>query len=213
MSVNAENTADTSASRDPELIKEPTNGILHEFIDIRIKANLGPLNEEISALTQLRNQLIQERPARNSPTADTLTQQTQSRRSPSQEAETSRVEAFPAREIWSTGFPLDKHRHWIWNTHPDSRRSWGTDQKLHRSLDQAARGFYSADTKDVEWPSSKPSTRVNTSVNSSAAGKPSDSGIYHDIEQHCHHYSLRSIHGSDHWDNGHTKAAVGWIII
>ena len=50
--MSAENTADTSASREPERIEKPTTGILHEVIEERIKVNFGPLKEQISTLTQ-----------------------------------------------------------------------------------------------------------------------------------------------------------------
>ena len=60
MSVGAENTVDTSAPRDSERIEEPNNGISHELIEEKIKANLGPLNKQLSTLTQLQYQLIQE---------------------------------------------------------------------------------------------------------------------------------------------------------
>ena len=102
MSVSAENIADTPASRNSERIEEATNRILNDVIEERIKTNLRPLNEQIYSLTQLLNQFIQESSARNSPTADTRTQQTQSIRSPSNEAGTSRV--LPASAIGSTGF-------------------------------------------------------------------------------------------------------------
>ena len=103
--MSAENIADTPASRDPERTEEPIKGILHELVEERIKATLGPLNEQRSTLIQLLNQLIQENWARISSSTDFRTQQTQSRRSASHEAGTSR--ALPARKIASTGCPLD----------------------------------------------------------------------------------------------------------
>ena len=107
MSVSTEKTAGTPASRNPERTEEATNGISPELIEERIKANLGPLNEQISALTQLLNQLIKESSGRNSPTADTRTQQTQSRLSSSREAGTSG--APQTRGTLCTGSPLDNH--------------------------------------------------------------------------------------------------------
>ena len=106
ISVNAENTVNASASSDPERVETPANRISHDLIEEIIKAHLGPLNEKISTLTQLLNQLIQESSACNSPTADTRTQQTQARRSPGHEIGTSR--ALPAREKGSPGYPPDK---------------------------------------------------------------------------------------------------------
>ena len=47
------------------------------MIEGRIKANLGPLNEQIYTLTHPLNHLVQESSADNSPTADTFTQQKQ----------------------------------------------------------------------------------------------------------------------------------------
>ena len=106
MSARAQNITNVSASSKPEHIGEPTNGILHHLIEEETKANLGPLNEQISTfLTRLLNQLIQESSARNSPTADTRTMQTRARRSPSTEVGISR--ALPATEIGSTSSPPD----------------------------------------------------------------------------------------------------------
>ena len=105
MSVSAENTTDTSAPRNPEHIEESNNGLLHQLNNKRIKANLGPLKEQIPTLTQLLNDLIQQSPARNSPTADIRTQQTQAKRSPNHESRTSR--ASPAGLIGNTGSPPD----------------------------------------------------------------------------------------------------------
>ena len=104
--LSAENTVSTSASSYSEHIDERANKISLELIEERIKAILGPVNEQISTLTQLLNPLIQESSARNSPTADTCTQQTQARRSLSREAGTSR--ALSAREIGRTGYPPNK---------------------------------------------------------------------------------------------------------
>ena len=66
MSVSAENNANFSQPCNPERTEEPINEISHELIKDRIKANLGLLNEQISTLTQLLHQLIQEFSARNS---------------------------------------------------------------------------------------------------------------------------------------------------
>ena len=105
--MNAENSADTPASHNPKRTEEATNEISHDLTEERIKTNLGALNKQISTLTQLLNQLIQESSERNSSTADTRTQQTQSRPSPSREAGSSG--ALPAREIGSAGPAPDIH--------------------------------------------------------------------------------------------------------
>ena len=100
MSGIAKNTAETPATPGPERTKKTAIGILHDLIEEKIRAKLGPRNEQISRLTQILNHLIQESSARNSPTEDACTQQTQSRLSPSYEAAT-----FRARR--STEFPPD----------------------------------------------------------------------------------------------------------
>ena len=103
MSVSAENTTDTSTPRNQEGIKKPNKGISHKLIEERIKANLGPLNEQISTLNQLLNQLTQERSARNSQAADIHTQLAQPRRSSSSETGTSR--ALSGKRFGSMGSP------------------------------------------------------------------------------------------------------------
>ena len=79
-----------------------------DLIDEGIKADLEPLNEQASTLTRVLNQLIQESSARDSSTAGPCTQQTLSRRSPCNEAGTSR--ALPASAIASTTFPPDSEQ-------------------------------------------------------------------------------------------------------
>ena len=86
MSVSAENTADAPATRNLERAEETVNGVSPDLIEEKIKANIESLNEQLSTLTQLLNQLIQESSVRNSPTAGPRTQQTQPRRSPRNEA-------------------------------------------------------------------------------------------------------------------------------
>ena len=93
--------------RKSERVQEPINGVSPDRIEERIKANLEPLNEQMSTLTQLLNQLFQGNSARNSPAANTHTQQTQSRLSPSKEARTSTT--LPENAIGGTGFPLHKY--------------------------------------------------------------------------------------------------------
>ena len=58
MSMNVEGTADTPASLNPERIEDPNKEISHKLLEERIMVMLGPLNEQISTLTQLLNQLI-----------------------------------------------------------------------------------------------------------------------------------------------------------
>ena len=72
MPVNAENTADALEARDWERTGETISGTSADLIEERIKANLEPLNPQISTLTQLLSQLIQDNSARNSPMAPTL---------------------------------------------------------------------------------------------------------------------------------------------
>ena len=105
VSASVQNPAITPATRDPKIAEEPINGVSKDLIEERIKANLDPLNAHLSTSTPLLNQLIQESSARDSPTADTCTQQTQSRHSPSHEAGSSK--ALPASTTGNTGFPAD----------------------------------------------------------------------------------------------------------
>ena len=104
-SVSVENTTDAAAVRDSKRVGKPINGVLLDLIEESIKANLEPLSEQISMLTQLLNQRIHKSWARNSPTAGPRTQQTQSGYSPSNEPVTSR--ALPGSAIGSTGFLPD----------------------------------------------------------------------------------------------------------
>ena len=50
--VSAENTTDTSGPCNPKHIKEPSNGISHEMIEKRIKANLERTNIQIDPITK-----------------------------------------------------------------------------------------------------------------------------------------------------------------
>ena len=68
MSVSVENTADAPEARDSELAVEPITGFSPDMIEEKIKVKFEPLNAQISALTQLLNQLIQGNSERNSPT-------------------------------------------------------------------------------------------------------------------------------------------------
>ena len=60
MSVIAENTGDAPAARDSKRAEETVHEVLLYLIEEKIKANLEPFYEQISTLTQLLNQLIQE---------------------------------------------------------------------------------------------------------------------------------------------------------
>ena len=60
MSLNVENTADAPEALDLKKADGPITTVLPDLIEERIKADLGPLNAQISTLTQLLNQLIQD---------------------------------------------------------------------------------------------------------------------------------------------------------
>ena len=60
MSVNTENTADLSEKPGAKEVDGNINRMSPELIKERIKANLEHLNEQISTLTHLLNQLIQD---------------------------------------------------------------------------------------------------------------------------------------------------------
>ena len=84
MSLKAVNSADAH----PEALiveraDEPITRVSPDLIEERIKVNSEPLNDEISMLTQLVNQLIQENSARSSPTAGPRNHRTKSGLSPS----------------------------------------------------------------------------------------------------------------------------------
>ena len=99
--------AGSPATRDPEPTEKLVNGISNDLIEGKIRVKLGLVNEQISTLTQLLNQSIQESSARNFLLVDTRTQQTPSRRSPSHEKGTSRRP--PASSVGSTGNPPNKN--------------------------------------------------------------------------------------------------------
>ena len=85
VSVNAKNTTDAPAARDLEKVDVCIKGVSPDLIEERIKANLEPLNEQISTLIELLNQLIQKK------TRHIIPHQTQSRHSPSGEERTVRT--------------------------------------------------------------------------------------------------------------------------
>ena len=87
MSVNVENTPDAATAPDWDTIEEPIHGVSADLIHEKIKANLEPLIEQISTLTQLLNQLIQEISARDYHMAVPRTHQTHSRLSTRAEVE------------------------------------------------------------------------------------------------------------------------------
>ena len=76
ISVNVENIADAPES-ESERTDEPVTGDWTDLIKNRIKANLDLLNAQISTLTQLLKQLVQDNSALNSPTAGPCTHPTQ----------------------------------------------------------------------------------------------------------------------------------------
>ena len=90
-SVNAENTADNPEARNSETASEPNIGVWPDLMEERIKANLESLNAQISALTHLLSQLIQDNSAGNSPTAGSLTKCTHTELSPGSEVRTYRA--------------------------------------------------------------------------------------------------------------------------
>ena len=104
-SVNAENTTDAPEACDTDSADEPITAVSPDLIDEKIKANLEPLSAQISTLTQLLKQLIQDNSARNSPIAGPRTHWTQPGHSPDSEVGTSRT--LPGTEIGSTGFLPD----------------------------------------------------------------------------------------------------------
>ena len=65
MSVNTENTVDASETWEDWRSYRPAS----ELIEERIRANLEPLNVQISTLTQLLDQLIKDNSAKTTPTA------------------------------------------------------------------------------------------------------------------------------------------------
>ena len=86
MSVNTQNTAGTSKTRGAEDVDKNINWILPELTEKRIRANLEPLNEQISPLTQLLNQLIQVNSTKTIPTASSCTHRSQTEPSFNKEA-------------------------------------------------------------------------------------------------------------------------------
>ena len=84
--MNVENTANLPAARNPVRAEETVNRVSPDLIEDKIKANLEPENEQLSTLTELVNQLIQESLASNFLTVGPGTQQTQPRSSLRKEA-------------------------------------------------------------------------------------------------------------------------------
>ena len=74
--MNAESSIDAPVAHDSERADELITRVSPDVIVENIKANLEPLNEQISTLTQLLIQLIHENLARNSPTKGPRTQRT-----------------------------------------------------------------------------------------------------------------------------------------
>ena len=77
MSVNTENTIDSSKTRRVEQIDGNTNRISPELIEEMIRADLEPVNEQISTRLQLLNELIQANSAETTPMAGSLTHRLQ----------------------------------------------------------------------------------------------------------------------------------------
>ena len=91
MSVNAENTANAFETYEAEKNSANSKKISTELIEERIRANLKPLSEQISTLTQLLNQVIQDNSAQTTPTAGSRTHRPQTGPSLNREIETSRI--------------------------------------------------------------------------------------------------------------------------
>ena len=105
MSVNTENTADTPEVRDAEKADKPITENSPDQIEEGIRANLEPVNAQISTLTQLLTQLIQNKSARNSSTVGPRTHRTQPGHSLDSDMGISRT--LPGTTIGSTGFPFE----------------------------------------------------------------------------------------------------------
>ena len=73
MSLNPENILDASEGFNREKTSETVTEVFPDLIHEKIRANLEPLNAQISTLTQLLDQLIQDNSARTIPTADFCT--------------------------------------------------------------------------------------------------------------------------------------------
>ena len=69
MSMNSGNIFDSAQPSDVERIREASTGVSSDLIKKRIRANLQPLNAQISTLVYFLNQLIQENLAETTPTA------------------------------------------------------------------------------------------------------------------------------------------------
>ena len=109
ISVNAETNADATKARDSEIADGPITGVSPYPIVERVKANVKPMNLQISTLTHLINRLIQDNSALNSPTVGSPTQCTQ--REPSTGSQVGNSRVLPGTVIGSTGFPLDTQLH------------------------------------------------------------------------------------------------------
>ena len=64
MSINAENVTNASKQSNAEESNANNDRVLQELIDERMRANLEPFYEQISNLTQLLNQLINDTPSK-----------------------------------------------------------------------------------------------------------------------------------------------------
>ena len=102
MSVNTENSGGALVRRGSNRADEPITGVSSNLIEEGTKANLELLNEQISTLIQLLNQLIQGNSACKSPTAVHRTQRAQTGSSPGSEFGISRT--LPGTAIGSTDF-------------------------------------------------------------------------------------------------------------
>ena len=104
MSVNTGNIRGDLKARDSERAGRPITGVSTDLTDKKIKVRKETLNAQISTLTQLLNQLIQDNSARNSPTTGPRTQRKQ--REPAH-CKIGTSKALPETATGSTGSPLD----------------------------------------------------------------------------------------------------------
>ena len=69
MSVNIENTIGATEISDAERTDKTMTIVSSDLIEEKVRANLEPLNDQKSTLTQLLNQLIKDSLAETAPTA------------------------------------------------------------------------------------------------------------------------------------------------
>ena len=103
--VDTEYTIDASEVRDVKGSGETISGVSTELMEEGIRANSEYLNVQISTLTQLLNQRIQDNSAKSTPTSGPHTHRPQAEPSFSREFGTGGV--LPGTTLGVTGLPLD----------------------------------------------------------------------------------------------------------